>query len=219
LPTHIAEVGPVPIDRSRRSFWPNFARLLSGSLLLLGLTACNTVSSLHYTPGSPLRTAAVPSVSAATATDQRKEAPTRLATIMGGYGNPLKTLDTAKPVKDEVADAFTEGLRARGLLMPGGPAPYRLSLVVRKFDSDMIMGRTARIDLTMSVTDQTGRVVFQDEAIDSQSDFRFFQTGVFADIADLRVLAETVQNRVVDKLLDNPAFRSAVAAPINSASR
>jgi hypothetical protein len=186
-------------------------RLLYVFGLTVALGACNTVSSLHYVSPSSVQTAPAPSVSFVTATDERKEAPTRLATIMGGFGNPLKTLDTAKPVKDEIADAFTEGLRARGLLLSTGQAPYRITLVVRKFDADMIMGRTARIDLTMAVLDQVGRSIFQDSRTDSQSDFKFFETGALADISDMRVLSETVLNRTVDRMLDAPAFRAAVS--------
>jgi hypothetical protein len=108
-------------------------------LLPFALAACgNTVASLRYTPPAPLWTAATPSIGAVSATDQRKEAPMRLATIMGMYGNPLKTLDTAKSVKDEVADAFMAGLRARGLLTSSDQAPFHLDLLVRKFDADMI---------------------------------------------------------------------------------
>ena len=179
--------------------------------LALAFGGCNTVSTLHYTSPDPIMATTSPTISGVTATDQRKEAPTRLATIMGGYGNPLKTLDTAKPVSEEVAAAFTEGLRVRGLLNPSGAAPFRLALVVRKLDADMIIGRTARIDITMSVVDQVGRTVYQDAATDSQSDLKFFQTGVLANIDDLWVLVETVLNRTVDRMLDNPAFRAAVA--------
>jgi hypothetical protein len=185
-------------------------RLVYILALTLALGACNTISSLHYATPNPIQTSPSPSISAATATDQRRESPTRLATIMGGFGNPLKTLDTAKPVKDEVADAFTEGLRVRGLLVLGDRAPYRLTLVLRKFDADMIIGRTARIDLTMSVIDHSGRIIFQDSTADSVSDFKFFQTGVFADIGDMRVLSEAVLSRAVDRMLDAPAFRAAV---------
>ncbi len=185
---------------------------LCALLLLTALAACsNTVASLHYTPPAPLWTAKVPSVGAVTATDQRREAPTRLATIMGGFGNPLKTLDTAKPVKDEVADAFTAGLRARGMLAPSDQAALRIDLLVRKFDADMIIGRTARIDLTMTVIDRDGLVVYQDSAVDSESDMKFMQTGVLADIGDLQMLAQTVLDRTVNKLLDNPNFRAALA--------
>jgi hypothetical protein len=182
-------------------------------VLALALGACtsNTVASLHYVPAAQVQAVSLPSISAVTATDQRKEAPARLATIMGGFGNPLKTLDTAKPVKDEVAAAFAEGLRVRGLLVPDGQAHFRLALLIRKFDADMLIGRTARIDMTMSVLDQAGRTVFEDSAIDSESDMKFMQTGIFADIADLQALSQTVLDRTVDRMLDNPAFRTAVA--------
>ena len=190
-------------------------RPISTFILMLALAlsagACgNTVSSLNYTPHGPVQAAATTSIAGVTAIDQRREAPTRLATIMGGFGNPIKTLDTAKPVSDEVADALAAGLRARGLLA-NGQAPFRIALVVRKFDADMIMGRTARIDLTMTVLDQTGRTVFQDTATDKESDFKFFQTGVFAEIGDLKILSQTVLDRTVDRMLDNPAFRAALA--------
>jgi hypothetical protein len=188
-------------------------RYLPSLALAFILCACNTVASLHYTPHAVAGVAAAPSIGAVTAIDQRKEAPTRLATIMGGYGNPLKTLDTAKPVKDEIVDAFTEGLQVRGLLALNGQAPFQIVLTVRKFDADMIIGRTARIDLTMAVLDQGGRVVFQDNVTDSQSDMKFFETGVLANIGDMQVLAQTVLDRTVDRMLDNPAFRAAVARP------
>jgi hypothetical protein len=180
-------------------------------VLALGACSSSTVASLRYVPPMQVPTVAAASVSTVTAIDQRKEAPARLATIMGGFGNPLKTLDTAKPVKEEIADAFTAGLRARGLLSPSGEAPFRLVLVIRKFDADMIVGRTARIDMTMSLVDSAGRTVHDDSAVDSQSDMKFMETGIFADIADMQVLAETVLQRTVDRLLDNPRFRAAAA--------
>ena len=181
--------------------------------LAFGLCACgNTVSSLQYSPSDSIQTATSPSIGVVSATDQRKEDPKRLATVMGLYGNPVKTLDTAKPVKDEVADAFALGLRERGLLASSAEAPFRVDLVVRKFDADMIVGRTARIDLTMSVVNQAGATVYEDSATDSESETKFFQTGVFADIEDLKKLCEIVLNRTVDRLLDKPAFRAALAA-------
>ena len=179
-------------------------------LALLATAACsNTVSKLTYNPPASMQPAVIPAIASVEAVDQRKEAPSRLATIMGGYGNPLKTLDTAKPVKDEVADAFSSGLRARNL--SGMEAPYRLVLTIRKFDADMIMGSTARMDLTASVTDSQGRSVFEQNVQDSTSDFAFFKTGVFADIADMQRMCQVVLDRSVDKVLDSSAFRSAIA--------
>ena len=172
----------------------------------------NTISSLRYEPITIAQRANIPAITNVAATDQRKEAPRRLATIMGGFGNPLKTLDTAKPVKDEVVDAFTQGLRVRGFLAEAGTAKLHIELTIRKFDADMIIGRTARIDLTMSLVDQAGLVMFRDSAVDTQSDMKFFETGIMADIGDLRILSETLLSRTVDRMLDNPAFRAAASA-------
>jgi uncharacterized lipoprotein YajG len=180
-------------------------------LVLLFVSGCNTVSGVVYTPTGPVVPVAVPKIASVAVSDQRKEAPTRLATVMGGFGNPLKTLDTPVPVKDEIAAAFTKGLESRGMLA-NGAAPYRIFVTVRKFDADMIVGRTARIDLTMLVADPGGRVVFTRDVVDSVSDEKFFQTGVAANIDDLRVMAQTVLSRTVDRLLDDPAFRAAAGA-------
>ncbi|MDB5396938.1 MAG: hypothetical protein JWM91_4444 [Rhodospirillales bacterium] len=178
----------------------------------LALCGCSsTVSTLQYTPTGPVQVVSAPTVGAVTATDRRKEAPNRLATIMGGFGNPLKTLDTAKPVKDEVADAFLEGLRVRGLLAPNDQAPFRLALVTRKFDSDQYIGRGARIDLRMSVVDRAGRTVFEDSATDEESEAAFAESGIFGKIEALQRLCEVVLDRSVDHLLDSPGFRAAVS--------
>jgi len=191
-----------------------------GVAFALALGGCteNTVSSLHYAPTISVQAATAATVGSVTATDQRKEAANRLATIMGGYGNPLKTLDTTKPVKDEVADAFTEGLRARGLLAPGAEAPFRLVLVVHRFDSDQYMGRGARIDIGMSVIDQSGRTVFEDSNKNEVSEAEFFEAGIFGNIKELQRLSETVLARAIDQLLDKPAFRAAIAKPSGAGS-
>jgi hypothetical protein len=41
-----------------------------------------------------------------------------------------------------------------------------LDLVIRNSDADMIVGRTARIDPTISVLDRAGHMVYQDSAVD-----------------------------------------------------
>jgi len=189
-------------------------------LAALGLAACsNTSTSMTYTPPANLTAAPNPVIASVAATDQRKEDPHRLATIMGGFGNPLKTLDTNLPVKDEVAKAFTDGLRARGLLQASGAAPYRIQLLIRKYDADMIMGSTGRIDLDMTVIDQASQqVIYTDSAKNERSDFHFFATGVFASMDELRGLAQAVLDATVDQMLDKPEFRAALA-PRRTAAR
>ena len=189
---------------------PHLLRLLCIAVPVIALSACsNTTSDMHYTVPATVARAAVPVVSGVTAIDQRKEEAHRLATIMGGFGNPLKTLDLARPVKDEVADAFTEGLRVRGLLADQGP--YRIELLIRKYDADMLMGSTGRIDLDLSVIDKASQqVIYKDSAANERSDFHFFATGVFASMDELQKLAQEALDATVDQMLDKSAFRAAV---------
>jgi|SRR6185437_4199898 hypothetical protein len=105
-------------------------------MLVLALGACNTVSDLTYAPTIAVQQSGVPTVASVTATDQRKEDPTRLATVMGTFGNPLKTLDTAKPVKDEVAGASLPGSKR---VACSRPADRRLSV------STWLCGNSTRI--------------------------------------------------------------------------
>jgi uncharacterized lipoprotein YajG len=181
-------------------------------LLSLALSACsNTTSDMRYTPPANAARASSPVIDTVIAIDQRKEEAHRLATIMGGFGNPLKTLDLSRPVKDEVAQAFADGLRARGLLEPQGHGPFRIELLIRKYDADMIVGSTARIDLDMSVLDgATQKVIYKETVADQRSDSHFFATGVFASMDELQNLAQMVLDATVDRLLDNPGFRAAI---------
>lgn len=176
----------------------------------LALAACsNTTSDMRYTAPADVARVAAPAVSGVTAIDHRKEEAHRLATIMGGFGNPIKTLDLSKPVSEEVADAFTDGLRARGLLGPNGP--YRIELLVRKYDADMIMGSTGRIDLDMSVIDTASQqVIYKDTAQNERSDFHVLATGIFGDMDELQKLAQEALDVTVNQMLDKPAFRAAL---------
>ena len=62
---------------------------------------------------------------------------------------------------------------------------HAADLLVLHYVPDMIIGRTARIDLTTSVIDRGGLVVYQDNAVDSESDMKFMQAGVLADYPGL----------------------------------
>jgi hypothetical protein len=118
-----------------------------------------------------------------------------------------------------ISNPSPDATRARGLLQADGRGPFRIQLLIRKFDADMIMGSTARIDLDMAAIDQVSQqVVYQDTVSDQRSDFAFFATGVFANIEDLQKLAQTVLDATIDRMLDKPEFRAAIArrrAPTN----
>ncbi len=181
--------------------------------LALGLGACvSTDASLRYSAPATITPAAAPVVASVSAVDQRRETANRLGTIMGGYGNPLKYLDTVRPVKDEVASVFAEGLRARGLLADGPTLPYRVALTIRKFDADQLVRRSVRIDLDLVVLDQrSGQEVYRDTLVDQRSEVQLFASGILASTDELRQMAQAMLDSSVDRMLDKPALRAALA--------
>jgi hypothetical protein len=67
-----------------------------------------------------------------------REDPTWIGTIRGGYGNPLKRLNSDA--------AFADGLVARGLRLPAGnsASPYRLAVTIHEFDANQYVRRSHR---------------------------------------------------------------------------
>ena len=178
------------------------------ALVLLGLAACQSVASLDYVPTVPIVAGPPASISAVTATDMRGDDPKHLATVRGGFGNPMYSRGTTQSVADEVASVFTKGLQARGMLSTQANAPYRMQLVVRTFDANKYIHRNAAIDLDLAVIDRAGRTVYKDSVKDERETFQFFD----ADIDGLQKLAQDVLNAAVDRMLDNPKLRTVLSS-------
>ena len=100
------------------------------ALLLAFLAACTSKSAdLAYAPTVAVTAQVVPAIASVAVIDAREEKdPNYIGAIRGGYGNPLKTLTSALPVKDEVSAAFTSALRARGLYGSGAPLTLAVTL-------------------------------------------------------------------------------------------
>src|ERR1700731_447776 len=88
------------------------------SAFLLGAfsLACstNTVTLVYRPAVAPAAQSAVPAtlLSVGDFTDNRKEPLRWIGAIRGGYGNPLKVLETDKTVSELVRDAFRQALTA-----------------------------------------------------------------------------------------------------------
>jgi len=190
--------------------------LVSLATICLAMAACTTDGTLTYAPTSAavISIAPTPVIASVTSLDQRKESSKRLATIMGGYGNPLKILDTTSPVSDEVAKVFAQALEQRGLLRGGVAAPYRMKLIVHRFDADQYLNAGARTNIDMQILDQSGRIVYRDSAQTSNARLQLFKSGIFASITELQQMAQDVLDAAVDRLVDKFAFRAAVQGAV-----
>lgn len=147
-------------------------------------------------------------------TDQRKHAANWLGAIRGGYGNPLKTLETPIPVSQVVRNAFVDGLAARGLLSKKDDAPLTLFGAVEQFDCNQVGRREAHARIQVTVVDnrrseQLFSQVFSRDTVTGS--MITLDAGVFASVDDLRQVAATTLNEVVDEALDSSQFLRAVS--------
>lgn len=186
-------------------------RHLATVLLLLAVSACSTPGSLSYRPAGAVVPGPPRSVSAVAVVDHRDEKPNRVATIRGGYGNPLKVLDTTTPVAEEVRKVFTDALQARAMLAPTGP--YHFDVTLQTLYGDQFIGRKTELKMDLAVLDAANRVVYRDSVTDHDYEFTFLDNGIFSKIETLGQSVDTLLGRAVDRLLDNPALQRVLAQP------
>jgi uncharacterized lipoprotein YajG len=189
------------------------------AVLPLVLAACgSTQVTLPYAPTSaaPVAPAGRPLVSLDRVDNQRstgREDPTWVGTIRGGYGNPIKALNTTEPLDRVIGQAFRDGLAQRGLAAGAGQGRYALAVVIHQFDANQYVRREATADFSVVVTERTtGREVYRDRerAYNVDGSVLALDTGVFASTDNLQRVAVQTMNQAIDRLLDKPGFRSAI---------
>lgn len=188
--------------------------LLLVALAALLSAACSTNSvGLSYVPSSPPQ--AVPGakarVSVGDFTDDRGEPARWLGAIRGGFGNPVKTLESADPVSEVVEEAFRQALIARGFHAQNGR--FVLSGSIGRLDGDQYARKEANVELEVVLTDrQTGREILRRPASANEvaGSAMTLKTGVFASVEDLRVVIERALSDSVEAFVDSSAFRDAV---------
>jgi hypothetical protein len=112
--------------------------------LALLLAACGTtpVAMNYQTAGVMPFATSTPAVTVAGFVDSRGEPANWLGAIRGGFGNPLKTLETQEPVAKMVQMAFADGVRARSRGQ-NGRNPVEVRGTVRKLDCSQYVRREA----------------------------------------------------------------------------
>jgi len=182
-------------------------------LVVAATSACSTTPvGLTYDSGKAASVAkGKPSVDVMVVTDGRKHDPNWLGAIRGGFGNPLKTLETPVPVKDVVKIAFADGLKARNLLESNGR--HAMELDVQQFDCNQFVRREAHAKVGVSIVERaSGRSVFKQnyEADKVSGSLITMDAGIFASVDDLRKVANEALQDVVDRALDDPQLRAAL---------
>ena len=192
-----------------------FRTLFCIAACFLVFTGCSTTKvPLTYDPTGVVKSAgkAANSVAVTVVTDNRKNDPNWLGAIRGGFGNPLKTLETSAPVKDYVKTAYIGGLKARGL-WTSGAGRYDLQIDIRRYDSSQYVRREAHIDFDVILIQKSSSKKVYDEKIvvtKVTGDGLTFDAGIFASVEDLRIVANQALQEAIDKTLNDPRFVGAL---------
>ena len=192
-------------------------KTLACCLLFALIAGCSSPpADLAYSPTAPITPQnSAPLVAVVRVTDARDEKdPTYVGAIRGGFGNPLKTLTTTRPVGEEVRAAFEAALQARGLLGPR--APMQLDVTLTELSANQYHRREGHTALSLALVDRaTGRPVIQDkeDVLKINGSVVTFDAGVFASLDDLRAVAALSLSTAIDQALAKPPLhRVSVAA-------
>jgi hypothetical protein len=192
-------------------------RPVLATLAALFLSGCSTdtVQLTYDTSAAASQPAAtVSSVEILSVSDRRKHDPYWLGAIRGGFGNPLKTLTTDVPVSNVVKNAFTDALKARGLLASTSGV-YGMQVVINRFDCNQVARREAHVRLNVSMVElASGRQIYANEVqVDRVTGSVItFDAGIFATVEDLRKLANQALQGAVDQALDDPQLNEILMA-------
>jgi uncharacterized lipoprotein YajG len=190
-----------------------FWKLLLLAAATVAFTGCAThpVTLQYESPASAVRApAGAPPLTVGTFADARGDDPKWIGAIRGCFGNPLKTLVTAEPVSEIVRTYFRDGLRARGFTLVDSGGNYQIAGTIRKLNSIQIARIEANVEIDLEVLQLPGgQKVFARTYTASRLEGSLitFEAGIFGSVDDLRALVDKTLREVVDKALDDPAFR------------
>lgn len=180
----------------------------------LALGACGArTAPLTYTP-TVTPTAGAGQVSVGPVADTRGRAdPSFYGIVRGGVGQPIKTVQTNGPIAASVTKAFTDALAARGLLAVSA-APRLIRITMPQFDTNRYIRLESKVTLVAQVVDtNSGQVLAEiKKQTNKVSGSLFaFDTGVLASTDELGQQASLAMSEAIDQIVDDPAFRRAVA--------
>mgnify|MGYP006282730423 FL=1 len=189
--------------------------ILPAFIVALALAGCTTQQvDLRYqdTHTYDVDTSDLTSVQMGDVEDERGHGTNWLGAIRGGFGQPLKTLETDGPVKNVVRKAYADALKSREIYTEREDAP-RLRVVMDQFDCNQYVRREAHVKFNVQlISADDGAVIFQDRVeVDTvQGSLVSLDTGLFASVEELREVAHETLQKAVDQTLNDPDFRRAI---------
>lgn len=185
--------------------------ILSLSFVLSACSTTNVGLSYSASPSLAKNTESSVVVAVGTFLDRREEPGRRLGAILGGYGNPLKTLESDRPIPDLVQLAISDGLKTRGFRV-SDEGKAKITGTVTKLDCSQYVRREANVEIEIEVLDQSNQKKFGStySASNLEGSLITLDAGIFASVDDLRAVLEKTLKQAIDKALDDHALRAAL---------
>lgn len=186
--------------------------VFTGALVIL-CSGCTRYVPLSYqaTPGGEVDSQIQGVVKVAAFQDERGIEADYLGAIRGGYYNRLKVLRSVDPVSEVVTKAFEDALRARGLLAEDGNERFVLTGSVKQLHSNYYFNRTAIAEFRIRMRRSDSNDSIYEGTFTSSRGEGTAAIGIFGSLGRLRSLVERTMNDAIDKALDAPEFRRALA--------
>jgi len=178
---------------------------------MLVIAGCSNTLPLHYV-ATQQASESVATLSALQVIDKRGEPdPTWYGAIRGGYGNPLKTLHSDKPIAQTVQDAFTTALAARGIRIDQNASSPSLTVTIAAFEADRVIRSEVAIRLDVVVKSRSGDAIYSHQTSEDPIEFGGLAEGVLADPKDLQTFTQATMDRAITETIDAPGFLAAIA--------
>jgi len=188
-------------------------RFLITLLFCLFLASCSTTRvGMTYSPTAGAQTlGGLRPIEVGSFIDQRGEPANWLGAIRGGFGNPIKTLESDIPVGTLVQSAFTSALQSRGADVTGSTSEVLLTGVVKQLFCNQVISREANVEIEIQVQDVASKRVLFTRTYAATNFEGTLATGVFGSTDSLRALTEKTLREVVEQALNDSTLRLALA--------
>jgi len=176
------------------------------------MSGCSThMTKVTYKGNGVSTNEFVPLINKVIVSDERGTDSNWLGAIRGGYGNRLKTLKTEEPTKIVVEKMFQDALNKSNLLSSSAESPYKIKVVITKFDCSYYFNREAHVYMNVSLLDSTTSNVYFSKEYKTDEKEGGIGAGIFGSVDTLRDLAEMTMNKTIDKTLSDEEFIKAIA--------
>ncbi|SIS93819.1 hypothetical protein [Neptunomonas antarctica] len=186
-------------------------KYISIIFIIFIISGCSThMTSVAYEGNGFSTNESEPLINSVIVSDERGTDSNWLGAIRGGYGNRIKTLRTEESTDIVVEKMFRDALDKSNLLSSSTKSPYKIKVIITKFDCSYYFNREAHAYVNVSLIDSSTSNVYFSKVYKTDEVEAGVGAGIFGSVDTLRNLAETAMNKTIDKTLSDEGFINAL---------